>query len=92
MTPNQLATKLVGNGDAERYGKAFVRPFLRRHFTRDNAVKGSGWTLTDEQVAAVTAAHKARAAGKAFDFDAWRKARRAAKRNVAATPAPIDPA
>lgn len=77
MTPNQLATKLVGNGDAERYGKAFVRPFLRRHFARDAQVKGTGWQLTDTQVKAVTAAHKAKQAGKAFDFAAWQKANRA---------------
>lgn len=76
MTPNALAAKLAGTDNAERIGKAFVRPFLRRHFTRDASSKGSSWYMTDEQVAAVTAAFKARRDGKAFDMDAWRKAKR----------------
>lgn len=86
MTPNTLAGKLAGASNAERVGKAFVRPFLRRHYARDAAAKGSSWYMTDEQIAAVTAAYKARQNGKAFDFDAWRKARRSKKRDAAATP------
>jgi hypothetical protein len=85
VTPNQLAAKLAGSENAERVGKAFVRPFLRRHYTRDAALKGSAWNLTDEQRDAVTAAYKARQAGKPFDFVTWRKARRA--RRTAGTPA-----
>lgn len=80
MTPNALAAKLVGAANAEQYGKAFVRPYLRKHFTRDVAIKGSGWTLDAKQIAEVTAAHKARVAGKAFDTAAYRKAAR--KRNA----------
>ncbi len=79
MTPNNLAAKLAGADEADRLGKAFVRPFLRRHYARDAELKGSAWTLTDEQVAAVTSAYKARQAGKSFDFAAWRKARRSRK-------------
>lgn len=86
ITPNQLAGKLAGEANAERIGKAFVRPFLRRHYTRDAASKGSSWYMTDEQIAAVTAAYKARQNGKAFDFDAWRKSRRA-KKSAPVTPA-----
>lgn len=92
MTPNQLAGKLAGDANAERIGKAFVRPFLRRHYARDASLKGSSWNLTDEQRDAVTAAYKARTAGKPFDFDAWRKARRARKpkrdADVSVTPTP----
>lgn len=79
MTPNQLAAKLAGADQAERLGKAFVRPFLRRHYARDAALKGSSWTLTDEQVKALTAAFKARQEGKAFDFSTWKKSLRARK-------------
>lgn len=86
LTPNALAAKLAGDANAEQVGKAFVRPFLRRHFTRDASAKGSSWYLTDEQVAAVTSAYKARTTGKAFDFDAWRKARRSRKSKVNDTP------
>ncbi len=82
MTPNQLAAKLAGRDDSERIGKAFVRPFLRRHYARDDSLKGSSWTLTDEQTAAVTAAYRAHQNGKTFDFSAWRKARRARKPKV----------
>jgi len=79
MTPNQLAAKLAGDSDAERIGKAFVRPFLRRHYTRDATQKGSSWNLTDEQRDAVTACYKARQSGKAFDFASWRKSRKSKK-------------
>lgn len=78
MTPNQLAAKLGGTENAERLGKAFVRPFLRRHFTRDGALRGTSWNLTDEQVATVTAAWNARQKGNAFDIDAYRKSRKTA--------------
>lgn len=79
MTPNELAAKLAGRDASERVGKAFVRPFLRKHYARDASAKGSSWNLTDEQRDAVTAAFKARQNGKAFDFDAWRKSRRSRK-------------
>lgn len=79
MTPNQLAAKLAGSDNAERLGKAFVRPFLRKHYARDASLKGSSWNLTDEQRDAIVAAYRARQAGKPFDFDAWRKTRRSRK-------------
>lgn len=60
MTPNQLAEKLVGKENAEKVAKAFVRPFLRRNFTRGSEAKGSSWTLDAKQIKAVT--------------DAWKKA------------------
>ena len=63
MTPNQLATKLAGKDNADKVAKAFVRPFLRRNFSRKADAKGSSWYLTPEQVKAVTAA--------------WRKAHKA---------------
>ena len=77
VTPNQLAAKLAGDANAERIGKTFVRPFLRRNYTRDASVKGQSWFLTDEQRDAVTAAYKAREAGKPFDLAAWKTARKA---------------
>lgn len=83
LTPNALAASLAGSDNADRIGKAFVRPFLRRHYTRDAQVKGSSWNLTPEQIAAVTAAYKARQKGASFDFAAWRKSIR--KRTVATT-------
>lgn len=86
MTPNQLAAKLAGADNADRIGKAFVRPFLRRHFTRDSSMKGSSWNLSDEQIACVTAAWKAKRDGKAFDLDAYRKARRAKRAAKVETP------
>lgn len=82
MTPNALAEKLAGRDASERVGKAFVRPFLRRHYTRDATAKGSSWNMTDEQIAAVTAAFKAKQNGKPFDFDAWRKGRKAKPKQV----------
>jgi hypothetical protein len=82
MTPNQLAAKLAGSDNAERIGKAFVRPFLRRHYARDDSLRGSSWNLTDEQIKLVTAAWKARQAGKTFDITAARKALRARKPKV----------
>jgi len=84
MTPNELAAKLAGKDSAERIGKAFVRPMLRKHYAREASLKGSSWALTDEQVAAVTAAFKARQSGKAFDFETWRKSRRTKKAKVEA--------
>jgi hypothetical protein len=62
MTPNQLATKLGGADNAEKLGKAFIRPFLRKHFTRDANAKGTSWELTPEQIKSVTDAYKARKA------------------------------
>ena len=90
MTPNQLATKLAGAPNAERIGKAFVRPLLRRHFTRDATAKGSSWNLTDEQIKVVTLAWKAKQAGKSYDVDALRKQarKRVTKAKVEPTPAP----
>jgi len=82
VTPNDLAEKLAGAANREKVGKTFVRPFLRRHYSRDAATKGTGWLLTAEQADAVTAAYRARQNGRAFDFDAWRKARRAKKAPV----------
>lgn len=77
MTPNDLAEKLAGKGSRDRYGKR-VRSFLRATFPRD--VKNVSWVLTDEQIATVTAWHKARSAGKPFDAAAFVKARRARSR------------
>jgi len=76
MTPNQLAAKLAGQENAERIGKAFVRPFLRKHFTRDVSLNGSSWNLTDEQIKLITDAYKARQAGKPFDVTAATKDRK----------------
>lgn len=87
VTPNQLAERLAGAANREKIGKTFVRPFLRKHYARDAQVKGSGWLLSDEQVAAVTSAYHARRDGKTFDFTAWQKARRARKPKVV-TPTP----
>jgi len=60
MTPNQLAAKLGGDDNAEKLGKTFVRPYLRKHFTRPDEAKGTSWQLSNEQVKAVTDAYKAR--------------------------------
>lgn len=60
MTPNQLAAKLAGSDNAEKVGKTFVRPFLRKHFARNEEQKGTSWELSTEQVKAVTDAWKAR--------------------------------
>ena len=79
MTPNQLAGKLAGTDNADRIGKAFVRPFLRKHYARDDSLRGSSWNLTDEQIKLVTLAFKARQAGKSFDITAARKALRSRK-------------
>ena len=62
MTPNQLAAKLAGADNAEKIGKTFVRPFLRKHFVRADEAKGTSWELNPEQIKAVTAAYKARKA------------------------------
>ena len=79
MTPNQLAAKLAGTDHAERIGKAFVRPYLRRNFTRDGALRGTSWDLSDSQIAEVTAAWKAKQKGSAFDTSAYRKTLRVRK-------------
>jgi len=60
LTPNTLAAKLAGADNAEKIGKTFVRPYLRKHFARAESARGTSWTLTDEQVKAVTDAYKAR--------------------------------
>jgi hypothetical protein len=73
MTPNQLAGTLRDVTDAEKIGKSFVRPYLRKHFTRDETLKSSSWNLTPEQIAEVTAAWDAKQNGKPFDRDAFRK-------------------
>lgn len=62
MTPTQLAAKLAGADAAERVAKAFVRPYLRRHFARKPDQQGTSWNLTPDQVKAVTAAWKKRQA------------------------------
>lgn len=62
MTPKELATKLVGSDDAEKFAKTFIRPYLRKHFARNDEQRGTSWTLTEEQVKAVTDAYKARQA------------------------------
>ena len=79
MTPNALAAKFAGVENAERIGKAFVRPYLRKNFTRDATLNGSSWNLTAAQIAEVTAAWNARQNGKPFDRDAFRKTSRAKK-------------
>lgn len=81
MTPNQLAAKLVGPENADAYGKRFVRPLLRKTFPRDPSLKGSGWTLDELQIATVTAAHKARVEGKAFDPAAFAAEKRKRSRS-----------
>lgn len=83
MTPNDLAASLVGESNREKYGKR-VRSFLRSTFPR--STKNVSWVLTDEQVATVTAWHKARTAGKPFDAAAFLKSRRSRKR----TPKPSE--
>jgi len=58
LTPTQLATKLAGADSSERVAKAFVRPYLRRHFARAKDAKGTSWNLTPAQIKAVTDAWK----------------------------------
>jgi hypothetical protein len=65
LTPTQLATQLAGADNATQLAKAFVRPYLRRHFARAKDAKGTSWHLTAAQVKAVREAYKARQAGKA---------------------------
>jgi len=65
LTPTQLATQLAGADNAAQVAKAFVRPYLRRHFARAKDAKGTGWYLTPAQVKAIREAYKARVAGKA---------------------------
>jgi len=62
MTANELAAKLAGKENAEKVGKTFVRPFLRRNFARQAEAKGTTWELTPDMVKDVTAAYKARKA------------------------------
>jgi hypothetical protein len=62
LTPTQLATKLAGADSSDRVAKAFVRPFLRRHFARAKDAKGTSWNLSAAQVKAVTEAYKKRQA------------------------------
>jgi hypothetical protein len=62
MTPTQLATKLAGADNAEKVAKTFVRPYLRKHFARNDEARGTSWTLTNDQIKAVTDAYKARKA------------------------------
>ena len=62
MTPTALATKLAGADNADRVAKAFVRPYLRRHFARAKDAKGTSWEMNPAQVKAVTAAWKKRQA------------------------------
>jgi hypothetical protein len=85
-TPNSLASRLVGAEEAEKFGKQ-MRAFLRAMFPRDPSLKGSNWTMSDEQVATVTAWHKARQNGARFDVDTFRKAYRARKRAPKKAPA-----
>jgi len=65
MTPTQLAASLAGPDNAAQVAKAFVRPYLRRHFARAKDAKGTSWYLTPAQVKAIREAFKARVAGKA---------------------------
>jgi hypothetical protein len=65
MTPNELAAKLAGPENAEKIGKTFVRPYLRKHFTRPDEAKGTSWTLDAKTIKEVTDAYKARNAAKA---------------------------
>lgn len=85
MTPNALAEKLAGSANRERIGKTFVRPLLRRHFPRD--VMGTSWYLNDAQIAFVTAAWKAKQAGKPFDAKAFL----ASQKKRTAKKAPVTP-
>ena len=62
MTANELAAKLAGAENAEKVGKTFVRPFLRRNFARKAEAKGTTWELTPDMVKDVTTAYKARKA------------------------------
>jgi len=61
-TPTELAKALAGADSAERVAKAFVRPYLRRHFARAKDAKGTSWNLTPAQVKAVKEAWKKRQA------------------------------
>ena len=65
LTPTQLAESLAGKDSAGRIAKAFVRPYLRRHFARAKDAKGTSWNLTAAQVKAVSEAYKARVTSKA---------------------------
>ena len=60
MTPSQLAEKLAGKENAAKVAKTFVRPFLRKNFTRKSEAMNTSWFLTPAQVKAVTDAWKAR--------------------------------
>jgi len=60
MTPSELAASLAGKDSADRVAKAFVRPYLRRHFARAKDAKGTSWNLTPAQVKAVKDAWKKR--------------------------------
>ena len=92
MTPNALAEKLAGSANRDKIGKTVVRPLLRRYFPRDASQRGSSWFMTDTQIAFVTAAYNARKSGKAFDADAFLKARKARKAKAPKTPAtPVTP-
>ena len=62
MTPTQLATKLAGADNAEKVAKTFVRPYLRKHFTRSSDSKGTSWVLNAAEIKAVSDAYKARQA------------------------------
>jgi len=58
MTPTELAISLAGKDSADRVAKAFVRPYLRRHFARAKDAKGTSWNLTPAQIKAVREAWK----------------------------------
>lgn len=62
MTPTELAATLAGKDQAEKVAKTFVRPYLRRHFARTSEARGTSWTLTPDQVKAISDAYKARKA------------------------------
>ena len=82
MTPNTLAEKLAGASARQHVGKTFVRPLLREFFPRDARAKNTSWFLTDEQVALVTHAWKAKQKGESARAAAL--AHRDAKRKRAA--------
>jgi hypothetical protein len=65
LTPTQIASQLAGDENAAQVAKSFVRPYLRKHFTRSKEAKGTAWYLTADQVKAIRDAFKARQAGKA---------------------------
>lgn len=62
ITPTSLAAKLAGKDNAEKVAKTFVRPYLRKHFARNDEQRGTSWALTAEQVKAISDAYKARKA------------------------------